>query len=126
MKWTEEQVQTIRMTSKANFREGLEVIRLAVREAYERRKKERVEHEGRKREEKVREGSGAGNGKVGKEVEGREEVKTQAPASGEVESKAVEGVELGPVLTVGTDEGASKEREEDVINGEGAVMGASV
>lgn len=44
LKWTEEQVNTIRKTSKANFVEGLDVIRLAIREGYERRKAERLSH----------------------------------------------------------------------------------
>lgn len=45
LKWTEEQVQTIRLTARANFKEGLECIRLVVGEAYQRRKAERLARE---------------------------------------------------------------------------------
>jgi hypothetical protein len=45
LKWTEEQVQTIRLTARANFKEGLECIRLVIGEAYQRRKAERLARE---------------------------------------------------------------------------------
>lgn len=45
LKWTEEQVQTIRLTARANFKEGLECNRLVIGEAYQRRKADRLARE---------------------------------------------------------------------------------
>ena len=98
-------MQTIRMTSKANFREGLDVIRLAIREAYERRKKERLAHEeekARRKEQEEERASGVKGNEMGEaQHTGGAEVNggagTKEEEVGVVMAK-VERVELGPVV----------------------------
>jgi hypothetical protein len=93
LKWTQAQVETIRKTAKANFHEGIDVTRLVVREAYERRKKER---EGRERAAAASKADGA-KAKVGTETRDVEGMPVEEAEAAKAEEFQVEQEEKQPV-----------------------------